>query len=66
MKTKTGVARVIIGDAGMGKSTLIYMLKELLFEREEKIAFSYVELRGMADVRPSELGAKLYARYWRT
>jgi len=61
MKTKTGVARVIIGDAGMGKSTLIYMLKELLFERKERVAFSYVELRGMADVRPSELGAKLYA-----
>ncbi len=55
-----GLSRLIVGGAGMGKSTLIEYLREYLFS-SRNVAFSYVELRKFSDVRPVELSRKLYA-----
>ena len=55
-----GLSRLIVGGAGMGKSTLIEYLREYLFS-SRNVVFGYVELRKFSDVRPAELSKKLYA-----
>jgi len=61
LRVGRGMARVIIGDAGFGKTTLLRYIRERIFEKREDALFSYVELRSMSDVKPSQLGQHLYA-----
>lgn len=54
-----GKARLVIGDAGFGKSALIEFFKDYAFEHYD-VAFSYVEARKLMSSRPSELFPALY------
>jgi hypothetical protein len=54
-----GRALLITGDAGYGKSALIEYFKGYALERHG-VAFSYVEMRGLASVEPLELIPAVY------
>ena len=54
-----GRVRLITGDAGYGKSAIIEYFKDYAFENQG-VAFSCVEMRELAGVKPTELIPAIY------
>ena len=62
IKSGRGGARLIIGGAGFGKTTLVEYVKLYAYGKLGGVVFSCVELRHLSDVRPEALVAELYRK----
>ena len=61
-KTGRGGARLILGGAGLGKTTLIEYIRGYVYENVKNALFSYVELRPLSDIQPKMFNLELYKK----